>query len=190
MIAPPSEPQNAPRRGLGRRLAEALGDVAPTVAGALGGPLAGAAASSLSKAIFGKEGGAPEAMEAAILAGDPETLVRIREVEASFRRAIIDADLEAHRIAAGDRANARARQIAVRDMTPTILGLSVIGGFFFVLTIMLWRELPARAETEFSIMLGALATMTAAVVNYYFGSSVGSREKTQILAKTPGNTLR
>ena len=31
-----------------------------------------------------------------------------------------------------------------------------------------------------SIMLGALATMTAAVVNYFFGSSAGSREKTRL----------
>ena len=31
-------------------------------------------------------------------------------------------------------------------------------------------------------MLGALATMTAAVVNYFFGSSAGSREKTRLIA--------
>jgi hypothetical protein len=39
-------------------------------------------------------------------------------------------------------------------------------------------------------MLGALATMTAAVVNYFFGSSAGSREKTRLLgeAKRDGQT--
>jgi hypothetical protein len=47
---------------------------------------------------------------------------------------------------------------------------------------MVSRKLPPGAETEFSIMLGALATMTAAVVNYFFGSSAGSREKTMLLS--------
>ena len=46
---------------------------------------------------------------------------------------------------------------------------------------MVARRLPPGAETEFSIMLGALATMTAAVVNYFFGSSAGSREKTRLM---------
>ena len=47
--------------------------------------------------------------------------------------------------------------------------------------MMLLRQLPVEAETEFSIMLGALATMTAAVVNYYFGSSAESAEKTRAM---------
>jgi hypothetical protein len=47
---------------------------------------------------------------------------------------------------------------------------------------MVARRLPPGAETEFSIMLGALATMTAAVVNYFFGSSAGSKEKTRLMA--------
>ena len=60
---------------------------------------------------------------------------------------------------------------------------SILLPFAFVtaLGVMVARKLPAGAETEFSIMLGALATMTAAVVNYFFGSSAGSREKTLLL---------
>ena len=70
----------------------------------------------------------------------------------------------------------------MNDWTPSVLGALVILGFFVVLGVMVAKKLPAGAETEFSIMLGALATMTAAVVNYFFGSSAGSREKTRLIA--------
>ena len=166
--------------GLRKRLASALGGVAPTLARALGGPLAGAAAGMVARAITGEDEPS-ETMVDAILAGDPSALAAVRMAEIDFRKAVLTTDLEARRIAAGDRADARARQIAVKDITPALLGFGVIGGFFLVLAMMLLRQLPVEAETEFSIMLGALATMTAAVVNYYFGSSAESAEKTRVI---------
>ena len=93
--------------------------------------------------------------------------------------------MEERRIAAGDRADARARQTAMDDWTPTVLGALIIIGFFVVLGAMVTRNLPPGAETEFSIMLGALAAMTAAVVNYFFGSSAGSKEKTRLMRGVP-----
>ena len=165
-----------------RRIGEAVADAAPTVAGALGGPLAGAAAEALRRAVFGDEPQGDDALEAVILSGDPAALAAVRRAEIDFRRAVLDAQTRGEEIAARDRDSARAREIAVRDRTPALLGASVIAGFFGVLGVMLVRELPAHAAPTFSIMLGALATMTAAVVNYYFGSSAGSREKTGMIA--------
>lgn len=165
---------------LRKRLARALGEVAPTLAGALGGPLAGAAASALSRAVTGEEGSEGAVLDA-VLAGEPSVLEAIRTAEFDFRKAVLSAEVEARRIAAADRADARARQVAVKDITPAVLGTGVIVGFFLVLGMMLTRQMPVEAETEFSIMLGALATMTAAVVNYYFGSSADSAEKTRVM---------
>lgn len=73
----------------------------------------------------------------------------------------------------------------MNDWTPSVIGAAIILGFFIVLGVMVARKLPPGAETEFSIMLGALATMTAAVVNYFFGSSAGSKEKTRLIAFPP-----
>lgn len=164
-----------------KRLGRAIEDFAPTLAGALGGPLAGAAVESLSRAITGRDDPDPDALEKAVLGHSPEAIRAIRAAEVEFQKAVLSAQTDRLRIHAGDRADARARQVALKDITPTVLGLAVIIGFFCVLSIMLWKELPERAETEFSIMLGSLATMTAAVVNYFFGSSVGSREKTRLM---------
>lgn len=169
---------------LSTRLRHAVAQMAPTLASALGGPLAGAAVQALSRAVIGQEASGAAAehqLEAALIAQDPQTLAAVRRAELEFREAVLSAQVEQTRLANADRADARARQIATRDLTPTLLGVAVIGGFFSVLGLMVLRDLPPQAETEFSIMLGALATMTAAVVNYFFGSSAGSREKTKIM---------
>ncbi len=165
------------------RLKRAIATTAPQIAHALGGPLAGAAVGALSRAIFGSDAEADEeALAAAIETADPETLLALKRADIEFRRAIDEARLEEARIASADRADARARQVAMDDLTPSILGALILGGFFIVLAAMVTRRLPDGAETEFSIMLGALATMTAAVVNYFFGSSAGSREKTRLMS--------
>ena len=166
------------RRG---RIKRAIAGAAPKLAHALGGPLAGAAVGALSKAIFGTEDVSEADLEAALAAATPEQLLAIKRAEHEFQIALREAAVEEERIHAGDRDSARRRQQLMEDWTPSILGALIIAGFFCVLSAMLARAIPAGAETEFSIMLGALATMTAAVVNYFFGSSAGSKEKTRLM---------
>jgi hypothetical protein len=166
------------RRGLKR----ALGKAAPELARAIGGPLAGAAVSAVAKAVLGEETADEAQLEDALAEATPEQRAALAKAEADFRIAIRRAAIDEARIAADDRANARAREVAREDRTPAIMGGLIIFGFFLVLGAMVARRLPEGTETEFSIMLGALATMTAAVVNYYFGSSAGSREKTRLLS--------
>ncbi len=164
------------------KLKRVIADAAPHLAHALGGPLAGAAAAHLSRAIFGAPDADEGALAEAMALASPEQLAALRKADREFRLALREASLEEQRIAAGDRADARQRQIALDDWTPCVLGALIIVGFFTVLGAMVARRLPPGAETEFSIMLGALATMTAAVVNYFFGSSTGSKEKTRLMA--------
>jgi len=173
-----TETAQARKRG---RLKKAVAKTAPKIAEQLGGPLAGAAVAAIARAIFGKEAADEDQIADALEKATPEQLVALRRAEQEFMIAIRKAALEAARIDAGDRASARDRQAKMKDWTPSALGALIIGGFFLTLAAMVARKLPAGAETELSIMLGALATMTAAVVNYFFGSSVGSREKTMLL---------
>ena len=180
----PADDQPNPKR---RRLKSAIAKTAPEIAEALGGPLAGAAMRRLSRVIFGKDAVDEDDLAAAIEGASPEVLLALREADRDFRLAVARLDLDGRRLDADDRANARARHAAMRDRTPAVLGGIIIAGFFATLGVMVARKLPPGAETEFSIMLGSLATMTAAVVNYYFGSSVGSREKDRLL--TPPSSL-
>ncbi|MEM8988674.1 MAG: hypothetical protein AAGC95_18345 [Pseudomonadota bacterium] len=155
---------------------------APQLAKALGGPLAGVAVKAAAERVLGAAGAAEADLAEALSAPTAEHLHALREAEKAFLADMRRLDIDLERIAAGDRANARARQAQLGDRTPSVLGVAVIVGFFGVLIGMLSGALPDGAETEFSIMLGALATMTAAVVNYFFGSSAGSARKTDLLA--------
>ena len=167
------------------KIKRAIASVAPQLAHAIGGPLAGAAVAKISKAIFGVEDANEDSLAEALANASPEHLLALRKADQEFAIALRETHLEEQRIDADDRANARNRQIAMNDWTPSALGALIIFGFFIVLGVMVARRLPAGAETEFSIMLGALATMTAAVVNYFFGSSAGSKEKTRLMAFPP-----
>ncbi len=164
------------------KIKRVITDIAPTLAHALGGPLAGVAVSKISQAIFGTSDKDEKALGAVIANATPEQWILIKKAEQEFVLALRAAKIEEQRIHASDRSNARARQVDLNDWMPSALGALIILGFFIVLSVMISRRLPDGAETEFSIMLGALATMTAAVVNYYFGSSVGSKEKTRLMA--------
>ncbi len=177
------EKKSRARRG---RIGRAIAGAAPKLANALGGPLAGAAVSALAKAIFGTETVSEEELEAALATASPEQLIALKKADHDFRVALRMAAVEEERVHASDRDSARRRQQLMDDWAPSVLGVLIILGFFIVLAAMLTQRLPDGAETEFSIMLGALATMTAAVVNYFFGSSAGSREKTRLLSPAAG----
>lgn len=172
------------------KLKRVIAGAAPQLAHALGGPLAGAAVAQISRAIFGAPDADEGTLAETLASASPEQMIALRRADHQFQIALRETQLEALRIDADDRASARDRQVAQNDWTPSAIGAAIILGFFIVLGAMVARRLPTGAETEFSIMLGALATMTAAVVNYFFGSSAGSKEKTRLMARGPDLSSR
>lgn len=84
-----------------------------------------------------------------------------------------------------DRANARSREIALKDRIPAALAILITMGFFGVLAYMLLRTIPPSGHDAMLLMLGSLSTAWTAVVSYYFGSSAGSDRKTELLANAP-----
>jgi hypothetical protein len=165
----------------GDKAKQIISTVAPLLGGALGGPLGAAAGSFIAKQLGG---GDTKAAEQAILSGDPQTLLALKQAEDAFRSHLADLGVEEEKIAADDRANARAREVALKDYTPAILAFAVTLGFFGVLGWMLNKGIPANAGGEaLLVMLGSLGTAWAGIVAYYFGSSAGSASKSDALNK-------
>lgn len=160
-----------------------LGTVAPVLATAAGGPLAGVVTKTLAAKLLGKPEAKPEEVETAVVNADPQTLLRLKEIDLEFERELQAAGVKLEEIAAEDRANARAREIAVKDHTPAVLALIVTVGFFGTLAYMLVNGKPATGGDALLVMLGSLGTAWAAICSYYFGSSAGSKLKTEALAK-------
>jgi hypothetical protein len=160
-----------------------IGAVAPTIATALGGPLAGMAVRALSSALFGGDQSKTADDISALLSGvTPDHLAAMKKVDDDFKAQMASLNVDLEKIAADNTQSARQMQIATKDWIPRLLAISVSVGFFGILTIMLLY--PSAKGEAFTLLLGALASGWGAVMNFYFGSSAGSKAKTEILGQT------
>lgn len=162
-----------------------LATIAPTAATLLGGPLAGMAVDAIGKAI-GLTDATKEQVKDALASGtlNADQMAAIKQAEADLILKVKQLDIDMEKVHAGDRASARDMAAKTGDTwTPRIIALVV----FIVWGAVNWklfngtisgdmRELVARA-------LGTLDATLMAVIYYYFGSSAGSKEKTEAMNK-------
>ena len=159
-----------------------LGQVAPSIATALGGPLAGVAVRTLSNALFGHEDASEQQVSDALSTATPDQLAAIKKIDADFKVQMKALDIDLERIAAGDRDSARQMQQNTKDSTPKILAYFITFGFFGALVWILVFGLPQTGLEVLLMMLGSLSTSWTGVVQFYYGSSAGSKAKTDALA--------
>jgi hypothetical protein len=159
-----------------------LGQVAPTIATALGGPLAGVAVKTLSNVLLGHEGGSEDDVKASLATASPDQLAALKKIDADFKIQMKELDIDLERIAAGDRDSARKMQTETKDWVPKLLAIVITLGFFGILVWMLVQGMPQTGTEALLMMLGALGTAWTGVVNFYYGSSAGSKAKNDILA--------
>jgi hypothetical protein len=163
-----------------------LGAIAPTIATALGSPLAGMATRAISGAILGKPDGSDEEIQASLAGADAPTLLKLKELDLQFKKDMAQMGIDLEKLAMDDRANARARQIAVRDVVPTVLAFGMTGALVVLMFMMLRFGVPGENRDTFTILLGLLGGAVTSVMSYYFGSSSGSAQKTEILSRGSG----
>jgi hypothetical protein len=159
-----------------------LGQVAPTIATALGGPLAGVAVRTLSNALFGHEDASEDQVSEALSNATPDQLAAIKKIDADFKVQMKALDIDLERIAAGDRDSARQMQKETKDWTPKALAFFITFGFFGALVWIVVFGIPQTGTEVILMMLGSLSTSWTGVVQFYFGSSAGSKAKTDALA--------
>jgi hypothetical protein len=159
-----------------------LGQIAPTIATALGGPLAGVAVKALSNVLLGHENGSEDDVKAAMATATPEQLTALKKIDADFKVQMKELDIDLERIAAGDRDSARKMQTETKDWVPKLLAIVITLGFFGILVWMLVQGMPQTGTEALLMMLGALGTAWTGVVNFYYGSSAGSKAKNDMLA--------
>lgn len=157
-------------------LKKVVGTIAPTLGAALGGPLGGTAGTMIAKAL-GKEDAPEQELEATLLKGDPETLLKLKQAEIDFQQFLKDADIKIQSLENEDRANAREREKTLHDWTPSVLALAIVLGFFAVVAFILKWGLPQTGDQPLLLLLGTLGSGFIAVLNYYLGSSAGSASK-------------
>ena len=160
-----------------------VSNVAPMVATAFGGPFAGLAVRELSQAILGRPDGSESDIAEVLATGNPEALLKLKEAEQSFKARMKELDIKEEQLHAADRADARAREIAVKDRLVPVLALIILVGFFVTVAYVLSGQVDLGGEQAVLIgtLVGYVSAKAEQVVAYYFGSSSGSKEKTRII---------
>lgn len=154
--------------------------VAPTIATALGGPLTGAAVAAVGRAVLGKEGATETEISNALANAQPQDIAKLKEADNEFRLEMERLGVDLERLANEDRDSARRREINLRDWTPRVLAFAILLAFFAMAGGVLFGELKAT-DAMAGAIIGYLSAKAEQVVAYYFGSSAGSKQKTQIM---------
>ncbi len=148
--------------------------------------LIGMAAQTVSGAVGTKVEATQDGIAAAIAGATPEQIEAIKQADNDFRLKMealgFQNEQELENIAAKDRADARAREIVVKDKLPAVLAIAVTCGFFAVLFLAFTRGVNDQSRDLANIMIGTLGTAWVSVITYYFGSSAGSAQKSELLA--------
>jgi hypothetical protein len=153
-----------------------LKTVAPALATAVGGPLGGAAVSMIADKL-GLDDKTVEGVTKALIA-DPDKLNKLKEMELEFAK--IDAQ---------DRDSARNREIEmaksdvhfVTKNITSILAIGILTGSLIIAMLVFFVDFPDSQENILIFVLGSLFSIATQVVSYYFGSSQGSKDKTDEL---------
>ena len=160
---------------------ETLGKIAPMLGQAVGGPVGGLAVEILGKALGLPEGSSEKdiANRVESLSGSDYTALRTAEMD--YQARLKELELDHKKLHAEDRASARNREIQTGDSTPKVLGYMILSGFFVIIGLLLFVSIPEGSRDAMMIMLGALLVMAKQVIAYIYGSSAGSKAKTDVI---------
>ena len=151
-----------------------LKSFAPTLATAVAGPLGGAAVTALASKL-----GVSDSVDAVAkaIAGDPAAAQKIAELE-----------LEYAKLNAQDRDSARKAYAVIATsenatkldkLVVPILALGVVGLAFSLIGVLMFVDTPNDQQQLVIFALGFITSAAGQVLSFYFGSSQGSKDKTE-----------
>ncbi len=144
-----------------------VGALAPTLGAAIGGPLGGQAGSILS-AVLGVPNN-PRSLEQALNNITSEQIVELRKAEKEFDLKMKELEVDIYSLQNEDIQDAREKFSS--DLTPKILGIMCIVGFFSYVGLVTLRPQPDASDDIVMLVIGSMTGIATAVVSFYFGSS-------------------
>jgi hypothetical protein len=153
---------------------------APLLGGAVGGP----GGAILGKVVANMFGGDPEDPSDLLskLTMDSDAALKCKEIESSERIAIAQIN-QANTDSARDREVEITKATGGLNWPMYVLAGVVVVGFFAVVGILFFVDIPEGSKEVAFMLLGVLGAQFGAVCNYFFGSSKSSADKTQMLGK-------
>ena len=170
------------------KLTEFLGTAAPTIASALLGPLGGVAVAGLGKAL-GIDGATTESITKAIQGGQitPEAMAEIQKLELQFKNDEKERGFKYSELEFKDRDSARQANVQGGTQSKLFwLSLLLLSTSIGAECVVLFVGYPKDVIDPIVVgrILGFLDAVGLQVLNYWFGSSSGSHQKTELMAKS------
>lgn len=158
---------------------EIVRNIAPIIGSTIGGPFGGAAMAALSNTILGKPDGTEKEIEIALQQATPEQLVALKQADNDFKIKMADLGVKEDELFYKDVASAR-KLFTVNIWPQIILSAFYTIGYFIVLILLMTKAIDLSVEMQptFNIILGVLTAAIPMILQFWFGSSNGSKEKT------------
>lgn len=139
--------------------------------------------------VTGDIGGAAEKITD-ILGNKAQTDAKAKELAHEWRKYLVEFQRELIELENADRADARAREVAVvqatgkRDWMQALVGIIGLALLIFLVIVGVFYE-PTN-ENVFHQLLGIVEGVALSVFAYFYGTSKGSKDKQEIIGRMKG----
>lgn len=161
---------------------ETLGKVAPVIAGALGGPMAAVATKMAGDALGLGSDATQDDIASAVATGSPDVLLALKKADQEFKLEMQKLGVKLEEVHAGDRDSARdlakTKGTKVQGYLTAVFTVAFAG---LLLMIFSGQEISESMKDVGILVVGALLAEFGKMMNFWFGSSSGSKEKTAIM---------
>jgi hypothetical protein len=152
-----------------------LKGVAPVLATAVAGPAGGAAVGWIASKL-----GIPDDTIEGVtkaLTGNPEMTLKLKELDLEYAKLEI-ADRDSARKAYAQVATSEYATKLDKVVVP-VLALGVVGLAFTLIGVLMFVNTPQDQQQIIIFALGFITSAAGQVLSFYFGSSQGSKDKTE-----------
>lgn len=152
-----------------------LKGVAPVLATAVAGPAGGAAVGWIASKL-----GIPDDTIEGVtkaLTGNPEMTMKLKELDLEYAKLEI-ADRDSARKAYAQVATSEYATKLDKVVVP-VLALGVVGLAFTLIGVLMFVNTPTDQQQIIIFALGFITSAAGQVLSFYFGSSQGSKDKTE-----------
>lgn len=163
-----------------------LKTAAPMLGAAIGGPFGGMAGKLVAEAL-GNPDAKPEDIPAMLAGASPEQIATLKQAEMDFKGRMTELgyanEQKLAALAVQDRQGARDMQVATRSKVPPTLAIMVVLAWAIVQGYLFTHVIDPSMRELIARVLGTLDGALMVVLSFYFGSSHGSQQKTELMAR-------
>jgi hypothetical protein len=169
-----------------KKIGAVLKQIAPTVLAGMSGPAAPLVL-GLAKSFLGDDAAAPGGLERVLEAalGSPEGIAKIQELELEAKKLEANTGIRFAELEVEDRKDARALAAMTSIIPQSVLSAFYTFGYFWAMWLYLTGRVVMLAPEQNAMvttLVGALTAVQIQILNFWFGSSSGSKDKTAVNA--------